>query len=85
METKQLSDMPKKLTINRPLFEIQLGLRPLFHMELIHTGSLKRKMYMAFLETDSNGYENLNAPRGYRIVRVWKGTVSTENEIAITA
>lgn len=75
-----LSDLPRKLAINRPLFEIQMGLRPLYHLELVHTRSLKRKMHMAFLEQ-----ETLIAPKGYRIARVWKGTVSTETEISITA
>ena len=77
------SEMPKELVINRPLFEIQLGLRPLYHMALVNQRTLAVKMGMAFLETDPHGLEMLKAPRGHRIMQVWKGTIKPENEITV--
>jgi hypothetical protein len=79
-----LSEMPKQIAIQQPVFELQLGIpMKTYILEVISMRTIKHKMvYDVKPEPRSYGGV-IKAPSGYRISRIWKERVSVETELAI--
>lgn len=76
---KTLSEYPKAIMISRTSIQVQLGIFPMYTVELTSVRNLKKKC----LEIKPDHENVIKAPNGYRITRIWSGAPSVANELTI--